>query len=83
MLTLTLVTVLYLVAALALVGMVPYTDISAESGFPDGFAYRGVEWAAQFTAVSISIESQVAVFSGSLFDLYNQLSESLIMTIYY
>jgi hypothetical protein len=39
-------------AAFALVGMVPYDEISVTSGFPDGFRYRGKEWAAQISAVS-------------------------------
>ena len=33
--------------------MVPYQDISEASGFPDGFRYRGYDWAADLTAVSI------------------------------
>ena len=55
MITLIIVTVLYIVAALALTGMVPYTEISPQSGFPAGFGYRGVAWAAQLTAVSCSL----------------------------
>ena len=51
-LTLIIVTTLYVTAAIALTGMVPYTDISETSGFPDGFRYRGMEWAAQLSAVS-------------------------------
>ena len=50
--TILLVTVLYVLAAFALVGMVPYDEISVTSGFPDGFRYRGKEWAAQISAVS-------------------------------
>ncbi len=50
--TILLVTVLYVLAAFALVGMVPYEDISVTSGFPDGFRYRGKEYAAQISAVS-------------------------------
>ena len=53
MITLVIVTVLYVVAAIALVGMQPYYEISPESGFPNAFAYNGIEWAAQLTAVSI------------------------------
>ncbi len=42
----------YVTASLGLVGMVPYQDISEASGFPDGFRYRGYDWAADLTAVS-------------------------------
>ena len=52
MITLVIVTQLYVVAAIALVGMQPYNEISPESGFPNAFAYNGIEWAAQLTAVS-------------------------------
>ena len=38
--TIGLVTVLYVIAAIGLVGMVPYQYISETSGFPDGFRYR-------------------------------------------
>ncbi len=50
--TIGIVTVLYVLAAISLVGMVPYNEISATSGFPDGFRYRGIEWASQISAVS-------------------------------
>jgi hypothetical protein len=43
----------YVTASFGLVGMVPYQDISEASGFPDGFRYRGYDWAADLTAVSI------------------------------
>jgi len=45
------VTILYMVAAVALTGMVPYEDISETSPFPDGFRYRGVEWASHLAAI--------------------------------
>ncbi len=50
--SLTIVTVLYIVAALALTGMQPYGEISEVSGFPVAFQYRGWGWAAQLSAVS-------------------------------
>jgi len=50
MITLVLVTVLYIAAAVALTGMQHYTEISPESGFPEAFKARGVMWAAQLTA---------------------------------
>jgi APA family basic amino acid/polyamine antiporter len=53
LLTLCIVTFLYMVAALALTGMQPYEEISCTSGFPNAFRSNGVEWAAQLTAVSI------------------------------
>ena len=49
-LTVTIVTVLYIIAALALTGMQPYEDISEVSGFPVAFYSRGWEWAAQISA---------------------------------
>jgi APA family basic amino acid/polyamine antiporter len=51
-LTLLIVTVLYISASLGLVGMVPYEQISETSGFPNGFRYAGYGWAAEMTAVS-------------------------------
>ena len=51
-LTLIVVTSLYITASIGLVGMVPYEDISETSGFPNGFRYRGLSWAAQVAAVS-------------------------------
>lgn len=42
---------LYMFAAIALTGMVPYEDISSASGFPDGFRYRGWDAAGQVTAL--------------------------------
>ncbi len=40
--TISLVTVFYVIAAIGLVGMVPYQYISETSGFPEGFRYRYV-----------------------------------------
>jgi amino acid transporter len=54
-LTLVIVTSLYITASLGLTGMVPYEDISETSGFPNGFRYRGLDWAAQIAAVSIQL----------------------------
>ena len=48
--TLCVVTFLYIAAAISLVGMQYYTDISPESGFPEAFKANNVEWAAQLTA---------------------------------
>jgi amino acid transporter len=48
--TLATVTVLYIMASIALVGMVPYENISDTSGFPAAFATVGVSWAAELTA---------------------------------
>jgi len=50
MITLSNVTTLYVAAAIALVGMQNYQDISPESGFPEAFKANGVEWASQLTA---------------------------------
>jgi APA family basic amino acid/polyamine antiporter len=48
--TIAIVTSLYILASLALVGMVDYSEISETSGFPAAFATRGVAWAAQVAA---------------------------------
>lgn len=50
MITLVVVTTLYIAAAIALVGMQNYKDISPQSGFPEAFKASDVEWAAQLTA---------------------------------
>ena len=49
--TLLIVTACYVLSALALTGMVHYTDIHPTSGFPDAFATRHVYWAAQLTSL--------------------------------
>ena len=51
MLTLGGVTVIYILAALGLTGMLPYQQISDVSGFPDAFHQRDYYWAAQICAV--------------------------------
>lgn len=48
--TLGIVTLLYVLAALALTGMQPYEDISDVSGFPSAFNANGWNWAAQIAA---------------------------------
>eukprot|EP01082_Thalassiosira_pseudonana_P012879 g11969.t1 g11969 contig6:956699-958428(+) len=50
-LTLIIVTTLYIAASIGLAGMVPYADVSETSGFPNGFRYRGYEWAAEVAAL--------------------------------
>jgi APA family basic amino acid/polyamine antiporter len=55
-LTLVIVTSLYITASIGLVGMVPYEEISETSGFPNGFRYRSVNWAAQIAAVSALLD---------------------------
>ena len=59
--TLVIVTTLYVLASIALVGMVPYEDISETSGFPAAFSTRGIAWAAQFTAAGEVITLPVVV----------------------
>lgn len=49
--TLLIVTTLYVSASLGLSGMVPYQEISEASAFPDGFRYRGYYIAANITAI--------------------------------
>ena len=48
--TLLIVTVLYILASIALTGMLPYDQISEASGFPSAFHSRGAEWAANISA---------------------------------
>lgn len=48
--TLLIVTVLYILASIALTGMLPYDQISETSGFPAAFHDRGVSWAANISA---------------------------------
>ncbi|KAL3943493.1 MAG: hypothetical protein SGBAC_002458 [Bacillariaceae sp.] len=50
-LTLGSVTSLYILATMALVGMLPYNEINAVSGFPEAFRSRGSEYAAQIAAL--------------------------------
>ena len=59
--TLLIVTVCYILAAVALTGMVPYSDISPTSGFPEAFSTRGLEWAAQLTAIGEVVTLPVVV----------------------
>lgn len=59
--TISFVTVLYVVAALGLVGMVPYNKISVSSGFPDGFHYRGYDILAQIAALGEIVSLPIVV----------------------
>ena len=68
--TILIVTVLYVLAAIALVGMVPYEEVSVMSGFPDGFRWRGLEWAAQISAVSDCVKGcQIIASSGQYLNI--------------
>lgn len=49
--TLIIVTVCYVLSAVAITGMLPYSQISPTSGFPDAFEQRGWIWASQITAI--------------------------------
>ena len=59
--TIGIVTGMYVLAAIGLVGMLPFEQISAESGFPHAFHTRGVEWASQFSALGEIITLPVVV----------------------
>lgn len=59
--TLLTVSVCYILAATALTGMLPYTDISPTAGFPDAFAQRHWQWAAQLTAAGEVLTLPVVV----------------------
>lgn len=54
-------TVLYVVATLALTGMIPYDQISPVSGFPDGFRMIGAHTAEQITAVGEIVTLPIVV----------------------
>jgi len=60
-LTLAIVSSLYVTAAFGLTSMVPYNECSETSGFPDGFRYRGVNWAAQVSAIGELVSLPVVV----------------------
>ena len=59
--TLATVTLIYMTAALALVGMQTYTDIDDTSGFPSAFASNGAQWAMQLTAAGEVVTLPVVV----------------------
>jgi amino acid transporter len=59
--TLAIVTVIYILASIALTGMLDYTEISDTSGFPAAFSARGVAWAAQLTAAGEVVTLPVVV----------------------
>lgn len=59
--TIGIVTLLYMLAAIVLTGMQPYTEISGESGFPDAFRANGVEWAAQIASAGEVITLPIVV----------------------
>lgn len=48
--TLSIVTICYVLASIALTGMIPYYDISTTSGFPAAFASKNVYWLSNLTA---------------------------------
>jgi APA family basic amino acid/polyamine antiporter len=49
--TLAIVTFCYVLAALALTGMIPWNEINPTSGFPDAFEFRGHHLASQISAI--------------------------------
>jgi basic amino acid/polyamine antiporter, APA family len=59
--TISIVTVFYALAALALVGMQPYEDIDAESGFSLGFKAAGWQWASQLVAAGELVTLPIVV----------------------
>ena len=61
LLTLATVTIVYMMAALALTGMQKYSDIDDVSGFPSAFASNGAQWAMQLTAAGEIITLPVVV----------------------
>lgn len=59
--TLVIVTICYVMASLALTGMLPFDEISATSGFPAAFYSRGISWAGTLTAVGEILTLPVVV----------------------
>jgi APA family basic amino acid/polyamine antiporter len=59
--TLLIVTICYILASLALTGMLPYDQISPTSGFPDAFNSRHVYWAGTLTALGEIVTLPVVV----------------------
>jgi len=59
--TISIVTVFYAFAALALVGMQPYTDIDSESGFSIAFKDSGWLWASQLVAIGELVTLPIVV----------------------
>jgi APA family basic amino acid/polyamine antiporter len=64
--TLSIVAILYVMAALALTGMQPHEQINDESAFPDAFRYNHVEWAAQIAAAGEVVTLPVVVLISSM-----------------
>ncbi|CAB9516174.1 affinity cationic amino acid transporter 1 [Seminavis robusta] len=59
--TLFIVTSLYMLASVALTGMMPFDQISETSGFPVAFGDRGITWAAQICAAGEVLTLPVVV----------------------
>jgi APA family basic amino acid/polyamine antiporter len=59
--TLGIVTACYVLASIALTGMVPYEDISPTAGFPDAFRHRGRNFVAKITAAGEVVTLPVVV----------------------
>ena len=49
--TIIIVTIVYVLSSIALVGMQNYASISKESGFSEGFRSRGLDWARHTVAI--------------------------------
>ena len=56
--------VIYMLAALALTAMVPYTSIDVVSAFPRAFGVNGVEWAEKMTAIGELVTLPLVVLTG-------------------
>ena len=59
--TIIIVTILSSLAALALAGTKPYTDISVADGFANACQYRGLEWASQIVSIGEIISLPLVV----------------------
>lgn len=56
--------VIYMLAALALTAMVPYTSINTLSAFPKAFGANGVQWAEKISAIGEIVTLPLVVLTG-------------------
>jgi amino acid transporter len=59
--TIFITTICYVLAAIAITGMIPYTDISPTIGFPDAFVQRDYHWIGTCTAIGELLTLPVVV----------------------
>ena len=80
-----IVTLLYMIAAVYLTGMVPYTEISVMSGFPDGLRYRNANVASQILVLGELITTPLVVLVNIIVQprlQYTMAVDGLILPIF-